>query len=220
MITFQCFQETISWRVERNERLVCFYSSFERAMSAVESFVGNCQGSGKSAQVLPPRYIPPCPLVGRPPTIPVREEAGFAEEILALKPRLMRTAMYLTKRPYYAAALVQDTVARALLNSEKFERGPHLAAWLNKMMRNLFYTDCRSRAREIVTGHVDDAQDFIANNIPAGQREALCLVSNGTSYSEVAEQIGYEEGTVKSRGKPRAFCVAARIWPALGEIED
>jgi RNA polymerase sigma-70 factor (ECF subfamily) len=113
--------------------------------------------------------------------------------------------------------LVQETVARALANSDKFTPGTNLHAWLVTILRNHFYSEGRRRGRE-----VEDADGVLAGRlaelpsqeshlemadfmralqlVPAEQREALILIAaSGFSYEDAAEICGVRVGTIKSR---------------------
>ena len=100
--------------------------------------------------------------------------------------------------------LVQDALLRAWSNSDKFQRGTSLRAWLFTILRNVYYSQYRKRAREVqdsdgvyarsiaVAGdqesHLDLADFRIAlAKLPAEQREVLTMVgASGLSYEEAA----------------------------------
>ena len=113
--------------------------------------------------------------------------------------------------------LVQDALLRAWSNSDKFQSGTSLRAWLFTILRNVYYSQYRKRAREVqdsdgiyarslaVAGdqesHLDLADFRIAlAKLPAEQREVLTMVgASGLSYEEAAVICGVEIGTIKSR---------------------
>ena len=113
--------------------------------------------------------------------------------------------------------LVQETLAKAIANRDKFRMGTNLHAWLVTILRNQYYSEGRRRWREVSDaegthaarlveqpGHSShlELQDFMAalQVLPEDQREALVLVgASGLSYEEAAEVLGTRVGTVKSR---------------------
>ncbi len=113
--------------------------------------------------------------------------------------------------------LVQETLLRAWSKSDQFQVGTNLRAWLLTILRNVFYSDFRKRAREVQDGdgvhagrlavsggqegHID-LQDFrrALVKLPNHQREVLILVgASGHTYEEAAAICQVEIGTVKSR---------------------
>lgn len=132
--------------------------------------------------------------------------------------RLRRVAMFLTRNPFEADDLVQETVLRALANENQFTPGTNLAAWLNVILRNYHFTRNR-RADHKPHFDIDDPavnlpampdnqidsiriSELISTigKLPAKQRQALVLIgAEGYSYEEVAAMIGSSVGTIKSR---------------------
>ena len=113
--------------------------------------------------------------------------------------------------------LVQETLAKAIANREKYRQGTNLHAWLVTILRNQFYSEGRRRWREVSDAEgtyaarltespVHDSRmemrEFLGalQVLPIDQREALVLVgASGLSYEEAAEVLGTRVGTVKSR---------------------
>lgn len=145
------------------------------------------------------------------------EPARFKAELVGCAPRLRAFARSLTGNLDRADDLVQETIARAIVNREKFAAGTNMDAWLITILRNQFFTDIRKRKREVedVDGfhaaHVATVGGQIAHvemqdvmralqGVPAEQREALLLISSADfSYEEAAEIAGVAVGTIKSR---------------------
>lgn len=141
----------------------------------------------------------------------------FGEAIVTALPMLRAFARSLCGNRTLADDLVQETIVRALSNSDKFQRGTNLNAWLITILRNHFYSEGRKRRREIedvdgaIAGNLSEAprqegqieiQEFTRalGTIPDEQREALILVgAGGFSYEEAAEICGVQIGTIKSR---------------------
>jgi RNA polymerase sigma-70 factor (ECF subfamily) len=161
----------------------------------------------------------------KPKASPRSREAGtmshyhvsFADELAAQIPRLRSFAASLCGSVTHADDLVQEALLRAWANSEKFQPGTNLRAWLLTILRNVFYSQHRKRSREVqdsdgvfsraiaVAGnqesHLDlaDLRTALAK-LPAEQREALILVgASGVSYEEAAVICGVGTGTIKSR---------------------
>lgn len=119
--------------------------------------------------------------------------------------------------------LVQETLARAWANGHQFQPGSNMVAWLCTILRNQFYTAMRRRTREVedIEGElagamaVPPSQEGVValrglceamQALPPSQREALLMVgTQGLTYEEVAERLGCQVGTVKSRVS-RARC--------------
>ena len=106
---------------------------------------------------------------------------------------------------------------RAWANSEKFQPGTSLRAWLFTILRNIYYSNYRKRSREVqdsdglyarrltIPGDEEshlDLEDFRSGTtkLPAEQREVLTLIgASGLSYEEAAVVCQVGIGTIKSR---------------------
>lgn len=142
--------------------------------------------------------------------------SGLKSEILELIPSLRAFAFSLARNSTDADDLVQETLAKALTNIDRFEPGTNLRAWLFTILRNTFYNAHHRRVREPAMPVEDmpasrckpeqewclklkDVHQAIAK-LPVQQREALMLVGGaGFSYIEAAEVLGCAVGTIKSR---------------------
>jgi RNA polymerase sigma-70 factor, ECF subfamily len=147
----------------------------------------------------------------------MKKADDFKEALVAEIPNLRAFAASLSGSTTLADDLVQDTLLRAWVNSDKFQPGTHLRAWLFTILRNAFYSHYRRRAREVedvdgiysgslsVVGeqetHLDLADFRLAlAKLPAEQREVLTMIgASGLSYEEAAEVCGVAIGTIKSR---------------------
>ncbi|HKN29482.1 MAG TPA: sigma-70 family RNA polymerase sigma factor [Roseiarcus sp.] len=143
--------------------------------------------------------------------------ASFKDELVAEMSNLRAFAISLSGSVSLADDLVQETLLRAWSKSDKFQPGTSLRAWLFTILRNIYYSNYRKRAREvqdsdgayarrlIVSGDQEshlDLEDFrkALARLPAEQREVLILVgANGLSYEEAATICQVEIGTIKSR---------------------
>jgi RNA polymerase sigma-70 factor (ECF subfamily) len=143
--------------------------------------------------------------------------AAIKRDMVAAIPRLRAFAVSLSGNPDRADDLVQETLAKALLNIKSFTVGTNLLAWLFTILRNAYYSEFRKRRREVadVDGSLsgtlvskanqDDHMEFLdfrnaLQTLPPDQREALILIgASGLSYEEAAEICKCAVGTMKSR---------------------
>jgi RNA polymerase sigma-70 factor (ECF subfamily) len=141
----------------------------------------------------------------------------FKDGLIREIPNLRAFAASLSGSMQLADDLVQDTLLKAWGNSEKFEPGTSLRAWLFTILRNTYYSLYRKRGREVQDSegtyaermatqgnqesHLDlaDFRKALAK-LPEEQREVLIMVgATGLSYEEAAEICGVAIGTIKSR---------------------
>ena len=143
--------------------------------------------------------------------------ASFKDELLAEIRNLRAFAISLSGSVTLADDLVQESLLRAWANSDKFQPGTSLRAWLFTILRNIYYSNYRKRAREVqdsdgfyarrltVPGDQEshlDLEDFrrALTMLPVEQREVLTLIgASGLSYEEAAEVCEVGIGTIKSR---------------------
>jgi RNA polymerase sigma-70 factor (ECF subfamily) len=140
------------------------------------------------------------------------------DSILSELPYLRRFARALTANATNADDLVHDCVVKALENSEKFEPGTNLRAWLFTILRNGFISDIRRNRRRLTetdsprwaTGGVAPPSqegsltlrrlEVAMGRLPIEQRTVLALVViEGMNYEHAAEALGVPVGTVRSR---------------------
>src|SRR5271157_3955827 len=142
---------------------------------------------------------------------------SFKDDLVAEIPGLRAFAVSLCGSVTTADDLVQEALLRAWSNSDKFQPGTSLRAWLFTILRNIYYSQYRKRSREVqdsdgacarrltVPGDQEshlDLEDFrnALTKLPAEQREVLTLVgASGLSYEEAATICQVEIGTIKSR---------------------
>ena len=139
------------------------------------------------------------------------------DDMVALVPQLHTFARSLCRDGVRADDLVQEALARAIHNIDRFQPGTNLKAWLFTIVRNEHYSQLRRRKFEAVGVDTDtlpepsvppehdgelelrDLNRALATLSP-GQRNALILVSaSGFSYEEAASICGCAVGTIKSR---------------------
>ena len=146
--------------------------------------------------------------------------AAFADDLVALLPRLRRFARGLTRDAADGDDLCQATIERALKSSHQWQGGTRLDAWVYRIMRNIWIDQARARSRSNRTFAAEEEGADIGNGgdaaieahvelgnvgramarLPAEQQEALMLVLvEGFAYKEAAEVLGCPIGTLTSR---------------------
>ncbi len=129
------------------------------------------------------------------------------QDMVALVPQMHTFARSLCRDGVRADDLVQEALARALANIDRFRPGTNLKAWLFTIVRNEHYSQLRRRKFEAVGVDTDslpepsvppdhdgdlelrDLNRALATLSP-GQRTALILVSaSGFSYEEAASHL-------------------------------
>jgi len=143
-------------------------------------------------------------------------------------------AQALTADPEAARDLTQETLLRALLNSDKYRLGTNLKAWLFTIMRNTFINQYRRQRRMLRVGEpevldmINAAQGRTAGNdgyhrlryreilsameqLPTIFRLPFELHYTGYKYAEIAELLQEPLGTVKSRIHCARKSLSARL---------
>lgn len=144
----------------------------------------------------------------------------FAEELVALLPRLRRFARSLCGDATLADDLVQLACEKALKSSDQWQEGTRLDAWAFRILRNAWIDHVRRRKNEGVEQRVEDVIGLVgddgrrvahasiaANAVMEGlarladdHRQVLTLVCvEELSYREAAEALDVPIGTVMSR---------------------
>jgi RNA polymerase sigma-70 factor (ECF subfamily) len=142
---------------------------------------------------------------------------SFYEEIVSLIPYLRAFARSLCRDRHEAEDLTQETLTRAWQARKSYEPGTNMRAWLFKILRNSYYSNCRRTRRQapwsdqtaerllVADGAQRASMDLIdlhraMATLPDEQREALILVgAGGVAYDEAAQICGCAVGTIKSR---------------------
>jgi RNA polymerase sigma-70 factor (ECF subfamily) len=131
-------------------------------------------------------------------------------------PKLRAFAISLCRNGDQAEDLVQDALLRACANIVSFTPGTNMLAWLCKILKNHFLSQCRKRwgRFEDISDHTDSLASKpmqIAHTefnelwqalakLESRQRDALIMVgASGLSYDEAAKICGCRTGTIKSR---------------------
>lgn len=145
---------------------------------------------------------------------------NFTNEILSLESNLSGFAYKLTRNYDDANDLVQDTYLKALTNQEKFNEDTNLKAWLCTIMKNTFINEYRRKSRrcDVLSS---DVHEYTLNNKPAEStpeqeinykelnsvvnslepefRVPFQMYDSGFKYQEIADELGLNLGTIKSR---------------------
>ncbi|WP_018630781.1 RNA polymerase sigma factor [Niabella aurantiaca] len=131
-------------------------------------------------------------------------------------------AVNLTKNSESANDLYQETLYKALANSEKYHSGTNIKAWLFTIMRNIFINDYRRNVKRktILDSTPEDylinmSQVSVVNTAESSLREKeintaieglpetfkvpFRLYFEGYKYQEIAEYLQEPLGTIKSR---------------------
>jgi RNA polymerase sigma-70 factor (ECF subfamily) len=147
-----------------------------------------------------------------------------AADLMAHLPNLRRYARRLTENEDAANDLVQETLARALRNLDRYRPTGSLQGWLITIMKNQFRETRRRHvldraadphrraaalARAVPAGWLDAPQDdhlllrelaAAIPRLPPFQRDVLVAVCfNGLSYEEASTRLGIPVGTIRSR---------------------
>lgn len=145
---------------------------------------------------------------------------NFTTQLLSLESNLSSYAYKLTGNSESAKDLVQDTFYKALSNENKFDCNTSLRAWVFTILKNTFINDYRRRAKR-GTIMSQDVHEYVVNNKPAdlspesdiNYKELNSIVNSiepefrvpfqmydkGYKYQEIADELGINIGTIKSR---------------------
>ncbi len=131
-------------------------------------------------------------------------------------------AITLTRDKESAKDLVQETMYKAIANSEKYNNGTNIKAWLYTIMRNIFINNYRKKTKQQVVFDstpndflLDYNQSSISNLAESGMRlkeiheaiyylptifkDPFVLYFDGYKYHEIAGMLHEPLGTIKSR---------------------
>jgi len=146
----------------------------------------------------------------------------FHHQISNLHPVVRTFTRRFTSDRDEALDLAQDTILRALTNSEKFRKDTNLQGWLFTIMRNTFINSyhkgqrlkiSNDRSSELAIMNVEDTYTFngpatnleysdIRKQVSTLRDELLVpfeMYASGYKYHEIAEHENIPLGTVKNR---------------------
>lgn len=134
---------------------------------------------------------------------------------------LQSLAFSFTRDKEEAKDLMQDTIYRALTNSEKYAEVMNLKAWLYVIMHNTFINNyrrrcrykkffvhaCRVQASDLTSRDMNavssryQVKELITavHSLPDIFKIPLCLRVEGYNYQEIADMLDIALGTLKSR---------------------
>ncbi len=176
------------------------------------------------------------------PAVLTRNKAAHSdprEDIVRQLQPMRAFALFLAGDRAQADDLVESTMVKAWATIGKREPGSNVRAWLYTILRNSFYSECRTKAGEIdgdagardaqmsaepSPDDIHEPADFFRafNTLPAVQREALVLVGPaGFSFDEAATICRCTIGTIEAR-RDLALQRLSRLFPveqgdALGQ---
>jgi RNA polymerase sigma factor (sigma-70 family) len=149
-------------------------------------------------------------------------ERDFKSLLLTNIDFLKPFAFTLTRDSEVAKDLYQETMFRALSNSEKYNVGTNIRAWLYTIMRNIFINNYRKKSKQHTVLDYTVNEALINSNQEAASNEAISslmlkdiyasfqklpelfrkpflLYYEGYKYNEIAEALSEPLGTIKSR---------------------
>lgn len=125
-------------------------------------------------------------------------------------------ARSLTRNRDEADDLVQAALLRALENWEKYESGTNIEAWLNTIVRNLFYDRMKShsvaRTDQMTEDNYSEAHDFgesqfnqrrveeisewLVSNVAERDRSVFCMWVEGLKTDQIADTLDLTRSNV------------------------
>ena len=142
----------------------------------------------------------------------------FVNALVAQLPQLRRYAIALAGNAALADDLVQDSIEKALRQSEQLRELQLLPRWLRRILHNLYIDEIRRRRGRGPQQDIMELADHSELSLPAADgvggrdflramnalnlehRQILLLVGlEDLSYRDIAEELGVPIGTVMSR---------------------
>ncbi len=137
-------------------------------------------------------------------------------------PYLKPFAFTFTKDNEEAKDLMQETVYKALVNSDKYNSGTNIKAWLYTIMRNIFINNYRKKSKHHIVSDANDEYRLNSNIHNTIQNQAIANINvkeinnainklqplykipfmlyfEGYKYEEIANTLKEPMGTIKSR---------------------
>ncbi len=145
----------------------------------------------------------------------------FQNELLELRPKLHYYALSLTSDSEKAGDLLQETLLKALSNSNRFSENTNFKAWVYTIMKNTFINDYRRNVKSRNTfdkSGLESGYLSVSHELPlpdsvysSGEisgaiaglddeyRIPFTMFTEGFKYKEIADELHLPLGTVKSR---------------------
>lgn len=144
------------------------------------------------------------------------EKSQFNHLLTSQSRYLAPQALKFTRDADDAKDLIQDTLLKAILNSDKFREGTNFKGWLYTIMRNLFVNNYRKKSfhtcpldtDEAVQLHVDnqgesnmrvDGIKAALHRLPGQYYQPFAMYLDGYKYHEIKESLLIPLGTIKNR---------------------
>ena len=112
------------------------------------------------------------------------ENSKIINKIVAMQPELMSFAFKLTANQDSANDLVQDSILKALDNTQKFIRQENFKGWMYTIMRNAFINNCRTKK---IRGNLyvlsEPEYHFLLRD------DSFIFVDNGHDAKEIREAL-------------------------------
>jgi|SRR5574344_313672 RNA polymerase sigma-70 factor, ECF subfamily len=145
---------------------------------------------------------------------------NFTSQMLAYQSSLTCFALKLTKNYDDANDLVQETYLKAMLNIDRFDQNTNIRAWLSTILKNTFINDYRKRVRrgDISSSDIHEytlnsaytetnpEKDFdykelnsVVQSLDPDFKVPFQMYDSGYRYNEIADELGLNIGTIKSR---------------------
>ncbi len=163
-----------------------------------------------------------------------------SNDILTHQKGLNLFALKLTKgNAAEAEDLLHSTIVRALEKQHLFDTGSNFFGWASKIMFNMFVTKHNKNVRydtqfdpePYINAQSTQATQEISTDwhkveermmeLPANHREIITMICvNGLSYQEVADELGIQLGTVRSRLSRARENIVNLMGPNAGIVES
>ena len=138
-------------------------------------------------------------------------ETEFRKRLIKTMSNLRHYAYKFTCTGDEIDELMQETMLKALMNSDKFRKDDNFEGWLAVIMRNTHFNINKTKGVTFTEydtcnerGYCDSSFDYlelkrVVMTLPAELYVPFTLYVEGCKYHEIAEKLCLPLGTVKSR---------------------
>jgi RNA polymerase sigma-70 factor (ECF subfamily) len=142
----------------------------------------------------------------------VADKSLFAEEALAYAPRLLSTAMRMTRNRADAEDLVQETMLKAYRSYESFEAGTNLRAWLFRILTNNYINHYKAKQVRPQESELGDLEHlYLYRHVPQ-----LAAAGNASAEDEVLALFTDDEVKSALEHLPEQFLLPV----LLADVQD
>ncbi len=144
------------------------------------------------------------------------EKTQFNHLLTSQSRYLAPQALKFTKDADDAKDLIQDTLLKAILNSDKFCEGTNFKGWLYTIMKNLFVNNYRRRSFRTCSIDTEETKELqvenrgesnmriegikaALNRLPRQYYQPFAMYIDGYKYHEITESLLVPLGTIKNR---------------------